>query len=440
MNTSIEFKSPLSRGLRTAGAGLLAAGFLIFATACSDLLDITDPDIVVPENLQGPQGADLFWGGAIGDFASAYSANNGGQAVYVGLFTDEYHLSGTFPTRIEIDRREVDKLNGTLGGEFNRIHTARQATRSAAEFLAEVDASDTRIAEMWNLNAYTYVFMGENYCSGVPISEPDESGEIVPGPQFTTTELFERAIDRFDQALAAAQDDDQRRLARVGKARALMSLNRYSEAAALVTESNVPTDWEYAVKHSSNSGRQENSNYDLTFQGRWSVSDLEGGNGVTFRDGDPRTPSILNGNGFDEQTPQHEQLKFGGYAADVVLASGLEARLIEAEAAMASAPATWLAKHNQVRATIGLDPLSDPGSADARVTAHFDERARWFFGDGHRLGDLRRLIRQYGRTEDQVFPTGEFFKGGPYGNDVNFIIPQEEENNPNFEQCLDRNA
>jgi hypothetical protein len=50
------------------------------------------------------------------------------------------------------------------------------------------------------------------------------------------------------------------------------------------------------------------------------------------------------------------------------------------------------------------------------------------------------LIRQYGRTADQVFPGGVYLKGGSYGDDVNIPMPQEENNNPNFTGCIDRNA
>jgi hypothetical protein len=70
----------------------------------------------------------------------------------------------------------------------------------------------------------------------------------------------------------------------------------------------------------------------------------------------------------------------------------------------------------------------------------FRERAFWLFGTGHRLGDLRRLVRQYGRGSETVFPTGNYFKGGLYGTDVNIPVPFEERNNPNFTGCLDRGA
>jgi hypothetical protein len=76
---------------------------------------------------------------------------------------------------------------------------------------------------------------------------------------------------------------------------------------------------------------------------------------------------------------------------------------------------------------------------DDFVDLHFKERAYWLWQTGHRLGDLRRLIRDYGRDPETVFPSASYHKGGGYGTDVNFPVPIDEENNPNFEECLDRN-
>ena len=87
----------------------------------------------------------------------------------------------------------------------------------------------------------------------------------------------------------------------------------------------------------------------------------------------------------------------------------------------------------------GLAPLADPGTAAARVDLTFRERAFWLFFQGHRLGDLRRLIRQYGRSQDTVFPIGPYKNNGSFGTDVNVAVPSGEDNNPNFHGCLDRN-
>ena len=99
---------------------------------------------------------------------------------------------------------------------------------------------------------------------------------------------------------------------------------------------------------------------------------------------------------------------------------------------------------NDLRAAIALDPLPAAGSLDAAVDQLFSERAFWLFATGHRLGDMRRLIRQYGRDPETVFPTGDWFKGGlTYGTDVNLPLPRREQNNPNVpnggDGCLDRN-
>jgi hypothetical protein len=118
--------------------------------------------------------------------------------------------------------------------------------------------------------------------------------------------------------------------------------------------------------------------------------------------------------------------------------------MIEAEAQQAAGdPSSAVATLNAARTTVtGLAPLTDPGTPGAEIDQIFRERAFWFFSTGHRLGDLRRLIRQYQRSADSVFPTGSWHKGGNYGGDVNIPVPQAELNNPNVPAalCTDRNA
>ena len=101
---------------------------------------------------------------------------------------------------------------------------------------------------------------------------------------------------------------------------------------------------------------------------------------------------------------------------------------------------------NSLRATggvAGLAPLATaPTTQAAAVDLFFRERAAWLWLTGHRLGDMRRLIRQYGRNANTVFPVGPVITraGSTYGNDVNYPVPFNETANPNFTACLDRNA
>jgi hypothetical protein len=88
--------------------------------------------------------------------------------------------------------------------------------------------------------------------------------------------------------------------------------------------------------------------------------------------------------------------------------------------------------------------LLDPGTQTAREDLLFRERGFWLWSTGHRLADLRRLVRPvseggFGRAENTIFPNGFYYKGGQYGTDKFLIIPQAEQNNPEFKGCLDRN-
>jgi hypothetical protein len=280
----------------------------------------------------------------------------------------------------------------------------------------------------------------------VPFSSIDEGDVFNFGEPQTTTEIFEAAVVKFDSALTIAEAigadaDALAALAQVGMGRALLNLNQPAAAAAAVA--GVDTDFEYLIEHSDNSVRQNNGVWEYSFnQGRWVVAESESGEGLPFRSaGDPRVVvDTAPANQFDGSTG-YLPLKHGDRDVDAVLASGVEARLIEAEAELRAGDAVaWASIHTTLRARVGLLPLVDPGTQAAREDLHFRERAFWLFLTSHRLGDLRRLVRQYSRPADTVFPSGAYPAGGLYGSDLNFPVPFDEENNPNFEGCLDRNA
>jgi hypothetical protein len=185
---------------------------------------------------------------------------------------------------------------------------------------------------------------------------------------------------------------------------------------------------------------------------RYAIVNNEGTNGLVWlrTPADPRipwVPSTRTGfNGSSRNLPT--QLKYDR-TTSAVIASGIEARLIELEARLrgdtqADRDAVF-AGLNALRAgnTPAIAPLAGTAPTDqaAAVSQFFEERAIWLYLTGHRLGDLRRLIRQYGRAANTVFPTGNLPSplAGVYGNDVNLPIPFDERNNPKFNGCLDRN-
>jgi hypothetical protein len=128
----------------------------------------------------------------------------------------------------------------------------------------------------------------------------------------------------------------------------------------------------------------------------------------------------------------------------VIVADGIQARMIEAEAQLQlpNAPqGAWLETLNIARHTRGLTSLTDPGTAAQRVDLVFRERAFWFYLNGQRLGDMRRLVRNYGRLPIQVYATGTYplprLMFPSYGNEYVFTLPKtEQQYNPLYKGCI----
>lgn len=431
-------------------AGILLAALGLGLGGCDSLLEVTDPDIVTPETLETPAGVETVRAGALGDLALALDGAASGHGATAGLtlmsglMSDEYDYSGTFPTRREGDTRLVQDVNGTMNTIYGNLHRARAAAVTATDLIGELGGPGEALPEMQSVIGYAHVIFAETFCSGVPFSTaPRDGGELQFGEPMTTQAMFEAAETWFDQALASASpSSDLTYLASVGKARALLGQGETGAAATAVAS--VPTDFVYNVEHSANSPRQENGIYVLTtIRRQYSVADGKGGNGLDYRSAmDPRVPWDGGTSlGQDDRTVYYNQLKFPSSSAPVPLASGIEARLIEAEdAVVANDPSTVQAIHDALRATVGLGPVDVSGmSQDELRDYHFRERAFWLYGTGHRHGDLRRLVRVHGQPIEATFPWGEYFKGGEYGVEVTFPIPESEQNNPNYVGCIDRN-
>jgi hypothetical protein len=488
-----SFFGSLGRG-SIARHVLLGAMLALPVAACSidDIVKSKDPDIVLPEQLVGKSALPNGLAAAIGDFQVAFSGTSGteGQILYSGLLGDEFYITDTFGTRIEMDQRNIADNNSNNLPVFSNLQVARVSTEASAK--RYVDLAGTRgstadsvtfgngRAEALALAGYTYILFAENYCEGVPFSEVDASGTIIPGMPESRSAILRRALARFaaaDSALNVKSTTSAsiRNLVRVGRGRAYLDLVHKDSAAAQNTiyrdsaaaaVASVPTTFTYQIFHSENTARENNSVWSFNnSQVRFSVANSEGTNGLPYRSNyvsgvDVRTatnPTAVSG--FDGGAT-FLNLKYPERKANVVLASGAEARYIEAEDLLANGNVPgFIAKLNTVRdafqtynqcyplaitagtcvnPSAALGPLSDPGTPDARINLLFSERAYTMWITSHRLGDMRRLIYQYGRAATAVFPTGAFVRGNisrQYGTDVSFPVPVEEKNNPNFTSC-----
>jgi hypothetical protein len=417
------------------------------------------------------------------------------------------------------------------------------------------DTSDTRAlrGHLYAITGYSELFLADLYCSGVPLSTTDFNGDFTYHAGSTTDQLYQAAIAQFDTALTLSGDGARfLNLARVGRGRAYLARAKYDSAVAAVAS--VPTDYSYQVPVEWVPSPLRAPGGILGARGGTgigTVADTQGTTGLPYRSsGDPRTLSESWGNN-EYGYPQYAPVKYGGetlgdhasVVKPITVASGIEARLIEAEAALQAGSGQWLTILNalrtggsvtQVADTIadtlgitgcgpdvaywctsdgvtsgtfvvppgytlapelgftiqpvgaelssacynysyytscwsadgstevlvyvrpagvaslpgtggvsGLGPLTDPGTTAGRVALLFQERAYWLFLTGQRQGDLRRLIRNYGRSRETVYPIGRypFFLGlDQYGTDVTVPVPSAERANPLFAGCLSRGA
>jgi len=453
-----------SHGTRRFGRTGSLLVCIVLAAGCNSLLDVEDPNTVLdPESLESHQGALTIYRGAVGQFAQAFMGSKPGvwwgHVGGTGMMTDELragNAGASHPDLHDMAEGTAAIVAGLRRGDLDDLYLDFQNARIRIEQgigalrVNAPTAPGALTGRLYALSGFVSIMLGEDYCSGVPLSSAPFDGDITYGTPLTSEQLYEHAIVQFDSALAYAADSVRFvHLARVGTGRALLNLERFAEAAAAVAS--VPTTFVYAVDiggtGQSGTSRQ---NWFATGnpRGTYTVGDREGQNGLDFVSAnDPRVRTEQRGTTFSG-LPHFYPLKYPSTSSPVTLADGIEARLIEAEAALRANDVNgWLAKLNQLRSGVALAPLVDPGSSAQRVDLLFRERAFWLFLTGHRLGDLRRLIRQYGRAENTVFPTGPYgitVQNVPplvFGHDVNAPVPAAEQlNNPNFSACFNRDA
>jgi starch-binding outer membrane protein, SusD/RagB family len=453
---------------------LLMAGTTVLA-ACdpNNLLGVNDPDTVPPSNVLTKAGLPFLFAGVVANFQIAYSgagdeANNGheGQINMSGLLTDELIDLEQFPTRQQIDARITTPSNSSLKGTFNDLSAARAAADRASGAYAQLDPTNPLWPQVLDYAGYSYLMFAEYYCDGVPFSTLNiTNGKISYGMPTTRPEVRRIVLAKFDSALtlgaaavtadaaagnSTANDSAVIYLARVGIARTLMDSNDYADAATIAAT--VPPGFVYLVENSTNAPIQFNGIWNYNVAGTFfSVGDSDGVTGLGFvSDDDPRVPTINTGEqGTLGSGPIFiQQNIYPQPGSSTVLASGLEAQLIIAEAQLKAGNVSgWAATLNALRADsslLGMPPLAADSTTaatpDMQVDVMFRERAFWLYLTGHRMEDLRRLVRQYGRSQASVFPSVSPTAAGlAYGTNVDFPVSEDEQNNPNFHGCIDRN-
>jgi hypothetical protein len=427
--------------LRWGSAGVLCLSI----AACDSLTSVEFPDLVQPDQLDNATGAAAMYAGAQHLFAAAFNGSTGSGSAFVyntGLMSDELRGATGGVIVVGFDSRDLTPSTTTVGDVYATLSRARVTALAAVNALrASAPTPASRISHALSITAFSELFIAQMYCSGAPITDVVGGVPTTFGRPLTSTQLFERAAADFDSAIATAGTDlASLNLARAGKARAQLELGQFDAAAATVAA--VPTTFAHSIGFST--AVLPNLIGLISTARSATVADIEGTNGLNFRTAnDPRVTTTFVARGPDGVTDVYAPTTINS-GSPTVLANGIEARLIEAEAALRRGDASWLTTLNTLRSTAitpAMPAMSDPGAASARVDMVFRERAFWLYLTGHRQADLRRLVRQYNRAATSTFPTGAYGGGRMYSAEVNAPLPtQESARNPNFTGCLDRSA
>jgi hypothetical protein len=477
-------KNQMLSAQRVATATMLVA--LAGATACdikNELLQPQNPGVVDQTAVGSPSSAAALKIGAMGALKRVVSdpsvAGFAGSSMWEAsaLMSDEYMNSDFQNSQNDVDARAISPDNQV--SNYVRTTQARGYIRDAITAENTYEPTKTAdIAELWMALGFIEETLAENLCNGIPLGFSKAGVVDYSAPDFkpkTDAEVFNIALTHYDSALTllgSATSTDAvavRNATLIAKARTLVDLGRFADAAALVPTSAIPTSYQYVFITQGSSNSDDLGFWTLNNSiARMSVGDSVvnyGGkqyttlNAIPFASmNDPRVP-VVSGLSLKlpaedgGQTPLFVQQIYKGRDDPIAMVAGVDARLIEAEAKLnlktPQGIADMMTILNALRAAppkLGnfqpatMAALPTPATQDAAVNLFFREKALWQYSRGQRLSDLRRLVRQYGRAQNTVYPSGQQYKGVPYGSDTAMPVPDAERVNPQFNGCIDKNA
>ncbi len=428
-NTQKRGTAPMAsrwRGWRYAYVALFA-GTLV---ACDEItsLDQEAPSRLVANDLYQPENAQLLVTSTISDYECALAQ----YIIAAGLVGDELIDAQLSQQGWDYDRRTiVPALNAyatfacgstQVPGYYTPISIARATADKILASLEgwtdqEVPGRQGLIAQAAAHAGYALVLLGESACSAA----------LDGGPELTPVQILTEAESRFTKAMAAAQaanNTDMLNMARVGRARARVGLKKFADAktdAAL-----VPDAYVHGANYSAATFRRENLVNTQFYRGLYASVDPSFRGLTVGGQPDTRVPVEDAGVvGHDRQTRIWRTKKYPTSASPIPIASGDEAILLVAEADLEAGNLTAAVTGiNKLRAKASL-PLYAGGTAVEVRAQLIDERRRELYLEGQRLGDIIRFNIPQSPTAGTPFP----IKGGTYGNQLCFPLPDVERNN-----------
>ncbi len=415
---------PTESRLRLAGLTALTLGVVAVA-GCN--FDVKNPGAILEADINDPNAVKALVTGMSAEFSEGYD----GAAFVIARLTDEMAGSGSYNSTGRLRRGiiEDDDTNGIWGD----IHEARAL---AEEGIVRMEAIEGFETEGNPLTARAYLFagfsnrwLGELFCEVAY-----DLGEAQPKEV-----AFQRSIGQFEEAIrqaGLAGVDTFATTAYAGLAQVYVGLGDWTKAVENARR--VPTSYQYIAFYSANSGAEQNEIWQEThgrnemsaFGALAGMSATDAAGLVGFAPPDPRvrwtdcSTGACQGNelGADGRTVHYRQEKYPDVGSDIVIVSGTEMRLIEAEAALIGGDLNgFLTGINAARAFHGLDPIMAGEVTGVGSLENTDPNDAWSILDrerhlelwleGRRLFDLHRWDHPFLRGGTIIYPDDNLYAG-----------------------------
>jgi len=415
----------MTKLLRSAYSLTLACATAVGISGCN--LDVANPSVIDAATFNPNSDGTTLALSAQTNFFFAFQ----NVALYGGLISEEL-WSGA--ARLQTNRlaarvfASTDDINSNFFAPLSLAIASNENAITALQTGPNA-GSDLNLARASMNLGFALELMAETMCAGV----------IQGGPQLSTTQLLDSAITRFSNAVtvatsAGASGASIVNTSNVGLARAYLQKRDYAHASA--TAALVPANFQANVITTANASTQTtlgNQFYRITVGAQIVAPKL-------YRVGDTRVSidstrpgATLNG------VPYVVQAKYNSYGDPIRLASGLEAQYIAAEAALhgSNNTSSAITLINARRAAGGQGAYAGGTDSTSVITELLNQRARDFWLEGKKLGDLRRnpsVALASVLTDPNAAPTYFPSKNPPaFGNTFCAPIPpQETSANPNF--------
>lgn len=410
-----------SNQLSRVMAMLVGLTMVLFLASCESVFEVENPGSITDIGLETAASIPPITAGVAGDFASAIGGggNTSFHAEFDAIITDDAQHVGSFPTFREVDdeNQPIDLQNISLNTMYQLLARARWVGDDAIRRIKSVvpDTSwqrNANVAAIMVYTGYAHTYIADIY-NGAPVDG---------GPKLSRAALYQRAIDRFTEAITvgtnasntalpgrvatsiggtgiATSGAEWARRAQAGLARVYHITGNLAEA---VNRANIASPvgqrtLRFDAVFSLNSTRENNYFYWANrVRNEVSVSPdaraLFAANPTDTRLNTSRA-TASGGIGGDGSRQWWWQFKFLDYNSPIRIAGWQELELIRAEASQKAGDlATAIAAINRVRAAVtGLAPRAASTDAAQVLSWIKYERRTEFFWEGRRMADLRHF-------------------------------------------------